>query len=111
MSESVPPKVRDAVLRRDDYRCIAPLLDREAGWCKDRWDHPISRWIGRDPGGDKIEMSHTKDLDKPMMGKKAPMNPAHLVSLCPWHHRGTEAGSNWEARNRAKIRAYLERVR
>jgi len=56
-------------------------------------------------------MSHTKDAGEPMMGKKAPTDVHHLVSLCPWHHRGTQAGSNWEARNRHRIRAYLERMR
>jgi len=31
----------------------------------------------------------------------------NLVSLCPFHHTGTTAGSNWEAANRWKIRRYL----
>lgn len=95
---------------RDGYRCMASVLDHDAGWCRDRWGHLITRWPNHDPGGDKLEINHVKDRDKPMMGKKAPTDISHLIALCPHHHRGTEAGSNWEARNRHLIRAYLEEV-
>lgn len=108
MKKGIPPEVRAAVLHRDGYRCMASVLDRDAGWCKDRFDHLITRWPHHDPGGDKLEINHVKEAGKPMMGKKAPTDISHLVALCPWHHRGTKAGSNWEARNRHLLRAYLE---
>ena len=44
------------------------------------------------------------------MGKKTKAIPENLVSLCPFHHTGTLAGSNWEAANRWKIRRYLDSI-
>jgi len=52
-------------------------------------------------------MSHTKDRGDLAMGQKAPPDAMHLVSLCPFHHTGTSAGSNWEAVNRERIRRYI----
>ena len=47
-----------------------------------------------------LQMSHTKEQGELMLGKKTTPTPRHLVSLCPFHHTGTTAGSNWEAVNR-----------
>lgn len=111
MSDStIPPKVRAFVLMRDGYRCVAPQIDGRAGWCRDVWGNPITRWPARDLGPQYIQMSHVKDQGELAMGKKAPADPAHLVSLCPFHHTGTEGGSNWEARNRNRIRVWLEQL-
>ena len=109
----IPPNVRAQVLLRDGYRCVAPELDREAGWCRDAWGNLITRWSGRDPGPEKLTLHHVKDADKQMMGKKAPTNPAHLTAICPGHHTATDAGACWATsrENRARIRAYLELVR
>ena len=41
------------------------------------------------------------------MGMKTSPTPAHLITLCPGHHTGTEAGSNWEAVHREVIRDHL----
>lgn len=106
----VPPAVRAFVVRRDEYRCVAPMLDGRAGWCRDIWGNPITRWPDRDPGPVYLQMSHTKDPDELMLGKKACSDPDHLVSLCPFHHTGTQAGSNWEAANRDRIRNHLIEV-
>lgn len=106
-ASSIPSSVRAIVLRRDRYRCIAPEIDRDAGWCRDAYGWRITRWRDRDPGPMYLQMSHTKEQGKLMLGKKTTPTPQHLVSLCPFHHTGTTAGSNWEAVNRDKIRAYL----
>jgi hypothetical protein len=99
--------LRLRVLERDGFRCVAPVLDERAGQCRDLWGTPIRRWVARDPGRRFLEMSHTKASDELMMSKKADDDIDHLVALCPHHHRGTDAGSNWEARQRHLIRRYL----
>jgi len=109
-ASTIPPHVRAIVLRRDGYQCIALEIDRDAGWCKDTWGHIITRWPDRDPGPQYLTMSHTKDEDELMMGKKTTPDEWHLVSLCPWHHQGFAAGSNWEAVHRNDIRRYLHGI-
>ena len=106
----ITPAMRETVLRRDGYRCIAPQLDGRDGWCRDAWGNPITHWSGRDPGPAYLQMSHTKSEGELSMSKKASSDSEHLVSLCPFHHTGTTAGSNWEAVNRWKIRRYLDDI-
>jgi hypothetical protein len=106
----IPTEVRNEVLRRDGYRCIAPELDSRAGWCRDSWGHQIVRWPPRDMGPQYLQMSHTKAEGELAMGKKAPNTPEYLVTLCPWHHTGTAAGSNWEAVHRDQIRKFLRNL-
>jgi len=98
------------VLIRDGYRCIAPSIDGRAGWCRDAFGNPITRWRDCDPGPQYLQMSHTKEEGELMMGRKTTAVERHLVALCPMHHTGTTAGSNWEAVNRNKIRAYLREI-
>lgn len=109
----ISPDVRAEVLELDGFRCLAPQLDRNAGWCKDRWGHLITRWTGRDPGGDKLELHHVKEANKQMMGRKAPTDIHHLIPLCPWHHQGLEAGACWATKreNLALMRRHLEKNR
>jgi hypothetical protein len=106
-SSTIPARVRAAVLMRDGYHCIAPDIDAHAGWCRDAFGNPITRWRDRDPGPTYLQMSHTKDADELAMGKKAEADSQHLVTLCPFHHTGTTAGSNWEAVHRNQIRKWL----
>lgn len=110
MKESISAATRETVLRRDGYRCIAPQLDGRAGWCRDQWGDPITHWSGRDPGPAYLQMSHTKPEGELAMAKKAAPTQENLVSLCPFHHTGTQAGSNWEAVNRWKIRRHLQNM-
>lgn len=111
MSDSrIPAPVRAFVLRREEYRCLAPRLDARVGWCRDAWGNPITSWPPYDRGPQYLQMSHTKPEGELAMGVKALPVPAHLVALCPFHHTGTTGGSNWEAVNREKIRKYLEQI-
>lgn len=110
VNSTIPPKIRAAVLMRDGYRCIAPEIDGRAGWCRDAWGNPITQWPAYDRGPQYVQMSHTKDQGELAMGKKAPPDMAHLVTLCPFHHTGTVAGSNWEAVHRNQIRKWLSEI-
>lgn len=73
-----------AVLRRDQG-CVAPRLGGSELDC-----------------GGRITLDHVKD--QPMLGKRAPSDLAHLVSLCENHHLWTP----WATSNRPALREYLE---
>lgn len=51
-------------------------------------------------------MDHVRD--QPRMGKKAPDDENHLVTLCAGHHLETRAGRIWATANRPLLRAYLK---
>jgi len=66
----------------------------------------VARYL--DPGTDacagRITLDHVKD--QPMMGKKAPDDADHLVSIC-WHHHL----DGWATAHRPLLREYLARYR
>jgi hypothetical protein len=91
--DPVTPDVRSAVFLRDKG-CIAPLLGGTFMDCAGR-----------------LTLEHVKDELR--MGVRAPSDMAHLVTLCEGHtENGRRAGYQWntDKRNRALVRAYLERV-
>lgn len=49
----------------------------------------------------RLTLDHVKD--KPMMGKRAPSDRYHLVTLCEHHH----LWSSWATSNRPGLRDYL----
>jgi hypothetical protein len=72
----------------DSPGCVAPYLDlSQSGRCS-----------GRET------LDHVKD--QPMMGKRAPSDLAHLVTLCEQHHLWTR----WATSNRPLLRQYLKEV-
>jgi hypothetical protein len=82
--DPITPEVREAVLRRD-RDCVAPLLG------------------ATDPCRGRLTLDHVKDA--PMMGRRAPSDPAHLVTLC-WHHHL----DGWATSHRPELRQYLKEV-
>lgn len=68
--------------------CLAPVLDpTQSGMCSG-----------------PSTLDHVKD--HPMMGRRAPSDPAHLVTLCYWHH----IESGWATGHRPLLRWYLKRM-
>lgn len=69
--------------------CVAPVLDPSgSGRCSGR-----------------LTLDHVRD--HPMMGKKAPDDEKHLVTLCEGHHLELRAGRNWATSHRPLLRDYL----
>lgn len=91
---SVTPALREAILRRD-RQCLAALLDR-SHQCRDQWGQPCSPRLES-----ALTIEHVKD--EPMMGKRAPSDPGHLVALC-WD---ANVVSLWGSAHRDLLRAYL----
>lgn len=93
--DPVTPDVANTVLARDGV-CVASKLD-PFHRCRDRWGNDI------DPRQlDRMTLDHVRD--HAMMGKRAPSDPAHLVTLCWYAHLNT----NWATSHRAELREYLE---
>lgn len=91
--DPVTPQLRHEILKRDGG-CIAPMLDlTQLGTCSGR-----------------LTLDHVKDQAR--MGKRAPSDANHLVTLCEWHHQGQKAGSVWATtkEHRDWLRMYLEWV-
>jgi hypothetical protein len=80
--DPVTPELRTAVLERDQG-CVVSRLDPGADTC-----------------GGRLTLDHVKS--QPMMGKRAPSDMAHLVTLC-WHHHL----DGWATSHRPLLRAYL----
>lgn len=101
MKDPVTPELREAVLRRDGYQCIAPRIA-----CRDP-NHvygPNGLCGDVDQCSGRATLDHVKD--QPRMGKRAPSDIDHLVTLCEWHH----LRSGWATAHRPELRAYLRRV-
>ena len=93
--DPVTPEVRTAVLERDLRTCVATLLDPEHV-CRDRWEQPGTWAASHD-----LTLDHVQD-GYGRMGKRAPSDAAHLVTLCWGAHLG-----GWGTAHRPELRAYL----
>jgi len=87
--------LRLQVIFRDGW-CVAETLDPQAGPCRDKW----GELLPNNPWPDVWEVDHVKA--EPMMGRKAPSDMAHLVTLCHFHHQG-----GWATSHRDAERDYL----
>jgi hypothetical protein len=86
-ADPVTPELRMTILKRDKG-CLAPVLSPAASG----------------PCWGPLTLDHVKD--QPMMGKRAPSDEQHLVTLCYGHH--VETG--WATSNRPLLRWYLRRL-
>lgn len=85
-ADPVTQEVAIAVFERDGG-CIAPRLGGSFMDCAGR-----------------ATLDHVRD--EPMMGKRAPSDAAHLVTLCEYHH----LWSGWATSHRPELRRYLREV-
>ena len=83
--DPVTPELRLYVLERD-HGCVAVTLGAEMGDCRGR-----------------LTLDHVKS--QPMMGKRAPSDPQHLVAVCEHHHL-----DGWATSHRPELREYLRGV-
>lgn len=91
--DRVTPEVALEVFTRD-AGCVAPRL---GGTAMDCW--------GRNT------LAHVKD--EPRMGRRAPSDPAHLITICQGHAEdGMRGGYIWvtDKRNITAMREYLRAV-
>ena len=84
--DPVTQQVAIAVLTRDGG-CVAPRLGGSFMDC-----------------GGRSTLDHVKD--EPMMGRRAPSDERHLVTLCEYHH----LWSSWATSHRPELRVYLQDV-
>lgn len=80
--DPVTPELAEYVLERDGG-CVAPRLDSLSGECRGR-----------------LTLDHIRDYA--MMGKRAPSDERHLVTVCEHHHL-----DGWATSHRPILRAYL----
>lgn len=98
-ADKVTPELRREVLRADDHHCVAPRLDALADHCRDRWGTYIH--MSQQGAADDLTLDHVQDHGG-RMGKRAPSDRAHLVTLC-WHHHL----DGWATSHRPQLRAYI----
>jgi hypothetical protein len=98
--DPVTPHLRATVLDRD-RRCVAILLDPGAGFCHDMWGNMRSPYDRKN-----LTLDHVQE-DYGRMGKRAPSDSKHLVTLCWGHHEGPRA---WATSHRPLLREYLSQV-
>lgn len=88
-----------------DGGCVATVVDRRAGACRDYQGDLV---LGRMVDVRTLEVDRVRD--DPTMGK-APSHTdrARMVSLCPGHHRGVgaQAGYVWATAHRPDLRVYM----
>jgi len=83
--DPVTSEVRQSVLYRDGWKCVAPILG------------------ATDLCAGRLTLDHVKD--QPMIGRRAPSDEQHLVTLC-WHHHL----DGWATSHRPELRSYLRRT-
>ena len=88
--ERRPKRQRDPV----DARLRIEVLTRD-GDC-------VAALLGEPDCRGRLTLDHVKDHAR--MGRRAPSDARHLVTICEHHH----LGSGWATSHRPELRAYLE---
>lgn len=108
--------LRMVVFERDGWRCLAPVLDPNAGTCVNKWGENFDgQWHYPDrPAniGRYLTLQHIWPFVGSVKGKKPPDAVEYLLTLCWGHHvRGIPGtgGAIWgtNSDNLEKQRKYL----
>ncbi len=104
--DPVTPELWRTVVERDGG-CVARILEPDHV-CRDRWGMPPT---GEERGkalagwaSSVLTLDHVHD-GYGCMGRRAPSNPGHLVTLCWGAHLG-----GWATSHRPLLRGYLARA-
>ena len=97
----IPHGLRYSVITRDKRRCVVPTLDPTADACQSSFGWPMEEY-GRYKV-EQLQLDHVRD--EPMMGRTAPSDEEHLVTVCPHHHL-----DGWATAHRPALREYLNRL-
>lgn len=101
-ADPVTPELRAEVLALDCYRCVAPLLGATDA-CRDRWGQLAAITHYGEPSYNVSALTLDHVRDEPMMGKRAPSDIRHCVTVCWSHHLG-----GWATAHRPALRRYLQ---
>ncbi len=93
--DPVTPELRRSVLERDGG-CVAQLLGY-VHQCADQWGD-----VHLETALDRMQLDHVKD--EPRMGRRAPSDMLHLVTVCAVAHE------RWATGHRSLLRVYLRRM-
>ena len=105
--DPVTPELRSEVFSRDGYRCLAPMLAYRHRQSIDDCKGPYggSASLGRhgnrgpyDSAALTIEHVHMQ----PMLGRRAPSDPQHTLTLCAHHNV-----NGWASMHKEWEREYL----
>jgi hypothetical protein len=96
--DPVTEEVHRSVLLRDGG-CVAAVLDPDH-YCTDQWGNQIP-WKHLE----QMTLDHVQS-EYGRMGKRAPSDLDHLVTLCPGAHLRT----HWATSHRPALREYLARA-
>lgn len=105
--DPVTEELRAEVFARDEFRCMAPILAAQRGEladaCKGRYGQRavIGKFYG-DPLYDLSALTFEHVHMQPMLGRRAPSDREHGLTLC-WHHNT----NGWASTHKEWEREYL----
>ena len=106
--DPVTPELREAVLSRDNYQCVAGRMEFTEAWLSPEVDRALlftgNAYIPLPACSGPLTLDHVKS--EPRMGVRAPSDMEHLVTLCAFHH----LESGWATSHRPELREYLIQV-
>lgn len=93
----------------DEFRCVAPLIDPDAGPCRDFNGYVIARLGPMRPDGELTVEHVTPGYGR--LGRRADNVLSEMTTLCWGHHQGHgvtgSGGSIWALAHKDDLRTWL----